>query len=556
MPSLRVEIGPSHIDQARSAALARTYSSGDPLVIADVVEKGLSLRVQDGSVSWILKWNGKTKSLGKLADIRSAKTARERARIVRAMLKQGDDPTGYITSRAAGRDHEAATSDLERRGAVEAGEWTWDVLCERYVQERIAQPKITRGGAKPPSDASIRDAKRFLSMPQYERLKGKLLRDLGAADLEAIRDAILAANGGTASRKAINYSRAALGWAKRFHKGSSGLGGVPPWWTEVQSLHTEQPRTRLLSIEQIAQVLFVAEKNKVLPGRRIEKAVSDAVLAALWWMVLTAQRRSASMSILRSHILDDREAAGWKVIAFPAGTMKSKRFHSLPVPPRVVMLLETAMAVRKDSQWVFPSERTRRRGSDKSEDLHVFDSSVNLLIRRLRGLDPVGKARKAPDLLHGIPEFSPHDLRRSLATILSDMSVRGDAASAVLDHSSGVPGNLEFRQAEVTRLVYNQSQRLELKREAMRAWTEAVFAACNKAWGMDRKSLLRRLPHTLPWYARIEVEARRDAARAEAAAMRDAEAKASLPREPLDLKKLRTKAVDEDESDEQGWDGP
>ncbi|MER8482396.1 hypothetical protein NKJ50_14740 [Mesorhizobium sp. M0115] len=56
------------------------------------------------------------------------------------------------------------------------------------------------------------------------------------------------------------------------------------------------------------------------------------------------------------------------------------------------------------------------------------------------------KKRESVDLLEGIPHFSPHDLRRSLTTILTDLKVRGDAASAVLDHSSGTPGRSNFRR--------------------------------------------------------------------------------------------------------------
>lgn len=87
--------------------------------------------------------------------------------------------------------------------------------------------------------------------------------------------------------------------------------------------------------------------------------------------------------------------------------------------------------------------------------MHVHDSIVGQLIRRLRGSDEVARKRpeqdakrvhkgKEPlgpitDLLEGIPEFSSHDLQRSPATILSDRNVRKDAASAILDHSSSTP---------------------------------------------------------------------------------------------------------------------
>ncbi|MER8783336.1 hypothetical protein NKH60_19165 [Mesorhizobium sp. M1006] len=119
-------------------------------------------------------------------------------------------------------------------------------------------------------------------------------------------------------------------------------------------------------------------------------------------------------------------------------------------------------------------------------------------IRKLRRKDTVGKKRESVDLLEGIPHFSPHDLRRSLTTILTDLKVRGDAASAVLDHSSGTPGEVEFQEADVTRLAYSRSQRIELKREAMEAWTTAVFEAVDKEWAKHRPVPFKAFGQVLP----------------------------------------------------------
>lgn len=74
--------------------------------------------------------------------------------------------------------------------------------------------------------------------------------------------------------------------------------------------------------------------------------------------------------------------------------------------------------------------------------MHVHDSTVGQFIKRHRG-----------------------------------MRIRGDAASAMLDHSSETPGQQEFREAAIKRLAYNQSQRLALKCVAVEAWTTAVLDA-------------------------------------------------------------------------------
>jgi hypothetical protein len=65
--------------------------------------------------------------------------------------------------------------------------------------------------------------------------------------------------------------------------------------------------------------------------------------------------------------------------------------------------------------------------------------------------------------------------------------MRGDAVSAVLDHQSLRTGDAPQLAAAITRQAYDFSQRLELKAMAMQEWTNAVFAACDKAWADERK---------------------------------------------------------------------
>lgn len=529
MPTHRVEIAPKHIEEAKEAAEARTYESGDPLVFADVVEKGLQLRVRAGTASWILKFDGSSKSLGKLSEVKTPKQARERAQNVRALMRRGEDSAEYLKSLAVKKDHAAAAADAESRKARKDGAWTWRQLADAYEEKYLSQPKVKRNGEiKPPSEDSIKDFRRYGNTEHHKKhLNDVLVRDITPELIEEIRDLTAGTNGKNAGRKAVQWISSAMSWGQTEHRKHTGLGFQPPWWKLVSPGYKPPRRNRYLSLEQIAKVLYRAERYRDIPGRAQHKETNEAAIAALWWIVLTAQRTSASMSLLSARVVDDRDAPGWKIAAFPAEDMKSKRYHALPLPPRVCLLLERAkLGIERDSMWAFPSLKVRRNGSEEIEDLHIHDTTVNLMIRRLRGKDPVGKKREAPDLLEGIPHFSPHDLRRSLATILTDMKIQGAAASAVLDHSSGTPGETEFQEADITQLAYNRSQRIELKREAMTAWTDAVFGAVEKEWAANRPLRLPVLPPRKegerlrfsaagPWYVGMEERAERAAAEAE-----------------------------------------
>jgi integrase len=537
MPTNRVELKPEHLTEAKAAAEARTYTSGDPLVFAHVGEKGLQLRVQAGTVSWILKWNGKSVSLGKLSEVGTVKAAVERAQHVRAVMKRGEDPKEYLKSLAVMKDHGRAAADTESRKARADGAWTWRQLADAYCDEKLSKPKITKQGIKPESMRTVEDFRRYTGLPHFEKhLNDKLTRDITRADIEKIRDLARDSNGPNAGRKVVQWISGAMSWGQEHEYTKTGVGDVP-WWRLVSPKHVPQARNRYLTLEQIARVLYIAERYRDIPGRKQNKEVNEATLAALWWIVLTAQRTSASMSLLSSRVVDDADAPGWKIAAFPAENMKSKRYHALPLPPRVVLLLERArMGIDRKSDWAFPSLKLRRNKSELVEDLHIHDQTVNRMILRLRGKDPVGKKRKSPDLLEGIPDFSPHDIRKSLTTILRDLKVRGDAASAVLDHSSGTPGEQEFREADITRLAYNKSQRIELKRGAMTTWTEAVFEAVEAEWAKHAPrsvplsppldlATAKKIPFSAsaPWYKTMEAAKDRKDRWQEQEAKREAE---------------------------------
>lgn len=537
MPSHRADIGPDEVQEAKAAAAASKYSSRDPLIFADNIERGLSLRVQGAAASWVLKFRGMTKVLGNLTEIRTATTAREVAAQARAVIRDGGNLDVYLTSRRAGHGHGKATDKVDVAAARASGRWTWEMLVKQYADDYLSNPRVTtRGIRKEPSLRSAAEARRYLLMPETRPLWGRLLSELYVGDLEDIRDACAKAGRDTASRQFVAYSKSALSFARKKHSRAAGLEGAVRWWLEVEKLDSTipAPRERFPSIKELARALYVAETVRRIPGRKINKETTDAVLAGFWWIALTAQRVTAALSLRKIHVLPWPDGPkGWRVAFFQPTVMKGRRPHSLPVPPRVALLFERA-AAPEDSAFVFPS--TRDLGE---KDRPLSRSSVALAIDRLRGRSRNPKAGvefDGPDLLEGIPEWSPHDLRRTFTTICADLSVRGDAISAVLDHAESAPtGQAPIRMADITRVAYDYSQRLDLKRQAMEAWTDALFAACDQEWERNRprQGLSRRRPRHDPWYVTMERE------------------KAAVPSR-MNLAKLR--AIP-DEEDEFAFDG-
>ncbi|MDH7784165.1 integrase [Ochrobactrum sp. 19YEA23] len=496
---IRDKLTGTHLDEARKLVASKT---GDGTIFADDKTDGLVLRVRKTAATFSLKYAGKTRVLGTLSEsakgkinpgeIQTIQAARDLAEQVRALLKDGTDPTLFLSGKAAGKSDDSAKNAAERQVLIDAGFWTWERLISEYTDGYLSQPRLVKKRMRPPSLRSADTARKSLIIAEANGLKGRLISELSLGDLEEVRDACAKAGRKTASRAFVANAKAALSFARKMHARKSGLEGSPKWWLELAPLHSTQvaPRMRRPKIEDLARTLYAVEKHRVIEGRKIERATSEITICAVWWLALVAQRSNAALSLETAQILpwpaDQGPANGWKVVLWSEEVMKSRQFHSLPIPPRVALLLErAAMVARKGSKYAFPATALRK-GVD---DAHLDKNTFKNLMERLRGKRKNPKGGKASeetgvDLLAGIEHFSPHDIRRLFGTTCSDLKVRGDAISAVLDHA-GIEdeiGQKVIRSAEVTRLAYDHSQRLPLKRDAMEVWADVVFEACDKVW--------------------------------------------------------------------------
>lgn len=466
MPTLRVEIGPRYIKEASAAADAGTHKSSNPLIYADVIEKGLQLRVQSSSVSWILKYNGKTKSLGNLTVISNAKVARDLARETRNLMRENIDSATFLNRKKIGETNEDAIAASVKKSAVLAGQWTWSALVSEYTDNYLSKPKMRNGALQPPSAQSAKNARISLSIVEANFLKDKLLAELTPADLEHVRDECAKADKRTASRAFVMNAKAAMSFARKRYAGKSGLSDSTRWWLEVQVLDETAvaPRTRTPSLYDLARVLHIAEKYR--SNEEGGKRTTETLICAFWFIALTAQRVDAALSLKKENVLPhpdaDMKNAGWKVAYWQPENMKSRRLHALPLPPKLALLLDRAglCSTRKDSEYVFPATALY----DGKPDTHVNRNSPKNLMARFR----------EKGLLEDIPHFTPHDIRRTFATWCSDNLIVDGAASAVLDHQ--LEGGAGIRSADVTRQVYDRSQRLNLKALAMEKWVDALLS--------------------------------------------------------------------------------
>ncbi len=197
------------------------------------------------------------------------------------------------------------------------------------------------------------------------------------------------------------------------------------------------PRTHHLSMEEI---------------RKVWRALADFPPSSrnvFKFLILTGQRAGEVTNLPWSEIHGDE----WYL---PAERCKSKRDHIIPLSRQAVRILDEMKienAIAKD--------RSRKKGEHAKDyyDEFVFPSK-----REGKANIWLGKTCRRLIKVAKVEFFSPHDLRRTVATHLSRLQFSNEVISKVLNHKA----------QSVTSLHYVHHKALKEKREALDAWGKEV----------------------------------------------------------------------------------
>jgi integrase len=156
--------------------------------------------------------------------------------------------------------------------------------------------------------------------------------------------------------------------------------------------------------------------------------------AVLKLLILTGQRANEIARLRWDEVYDDK-------IILPAERTKNHRTHVVPLSGPATTILGTSNA----------GGRTCVFGRDDT------------------GFCNWSTAKKRIDAEIGaLPHWTPHDIRRSVATHMAELGVHPHIVEAVLNHASGHKGGIAG--------VYNRATYDKEKREALNLWAEQVTA--------------------------------------------------------------------------------
>jgi integrase len=199
------------------------------------------------------------------------------------------------------------------------------------------------------------------------------------------------------------------------------LGATP--CVEIDKPTEETPRDRVLSSMEIATFWHGLEKASMLPLTRL----------ALKLMLATAQRRDEVVSAPWSEF--SLSESVWEI---PAARSKNKNAHRVPLSSLACDLLGQVQELGKGSLWLFPSPR--------SDGLMAPAAVSHAMRNNLSRL--------------GIDNATPHDLRRTAASHMTEMGIPRLIVSKVLGHSDG----------SVT-AIYDRFEYWPQKKQALDAWS-------------------------------------------------------------------------------------
>jgi integrase len=300
--------------------------------------------------------------------------------------------------------------------------------------------------------------RRFIS----PRLGKKIASEVTKHDIATLsNDVVAGRHGGKASvSNARHMRRAASGlfnWAAE--AGRDYVTASP--CVNLPKLDPEHPRTRVLSEAEIKIFWNGLDRND-LPWDRKTRL-------ALKFELVTMLRSNELLGAQRSELFDlDGEHPRFDV---PLRRVKKRRVIQQPLSDLAVQIIREAL---EDKEHVFASP--------------LGDQPMNrkVMATALRGTKHKGKV-KTPGIcaLLGLKPFTPHDLRRTAATLAGDLGFDDAWIAKCLDHAASK--KQEQVVPSVTGKVYNHSKRMKEKRAVL----DGVAAELRRIIGKPAEAELR-----------------------------------------------------------------
>jgi integrase len=173
-------------------------------------------------------------------------------------------------------------------------------------------------------------------------------------------------------------------------------------------------RDRVLSDAEIKAL------KSQLPEARLLKTTE----CALWIMLSTCCRIGEICKAEWPHL--DIQAGTWKI---PSDNSKNGKPHTIYLSEFAIRQFQVLIALKISERWIFPNTNNTNHVCEKSMTKQIGDRQLPEDRKPMSGRSKFCKALKLPE-----GKWTPHDLRRTGATIMGNLGVRPDVIEKCLNH--------------------------------------------------------------------------------------------------------------------------
>ncbi len=407
------------LNKITDMAFRNLKASDKVQIIAD--GGGLIVRVRErkdgGAISFMLSYRIEGKQRQMTLKAKGLKEARAERDTYKAIIKQGKDPSLERTLQAE-RIRQQQLDEQEALAKIKARVTVTDLFVhwrDTDLINRKDSTEITRMFNKDVlpvlGDLFVEDVRKGHVALVVDKLKQRRVDHLARNLLKLMRQMF---------RFAVDREIIELDPTAKLSI------------TKTTTKPTERDRT-LSDVE-------IRALARQLPDANLLKSTECAV-----WIALSTMCRIGELSKAQfSHI--DFEAKTWKI---PETNSKNGKAHTIYLSDFALKQFERLAAIRQSDKWIF---------SNRDNSSHVCEKSISIQIRGRQTttiLSNRSKDSQALVLTGG--KWTPHDLRRTGATMMGGLGVAPDVIEKCLNHTE---------ENKVKRIY----QRQELKAEQAEAW--------------------------------------------------------------------------------------
>lgn len=286
-----------------------------------------------------------------------------------------------------------------------------------------------------PNAAWTKECARIFKKDVRPRIGHVKLPDLGRQHVRQVLTAVKDRGATATTNRTLAALRRALSWAL-----SEDLIAVNPASGIVTNIQ-EMPKDRALTSDEI----------RTFWNKLDDAPIGERTRFALRLVLVTGQRPGEVCGASKAEI--DLSAGIWSI---PKERAKNRQAHIVPLSNLAKDLFRHAMAQEPDSEFVFATKARVKDGLAKPKAMasHALSHALRDSLKAL-GM------QKEP--------FTPHDLRRTVATHMARLGIPDRTVGKVLNHGT------ELRRT-ITARVYIQHDFLAEKKGALDAWADELLA--------------------------------------------------------------------------------